>query len=98
MKKSDYATKLDTVIDERIIKGIYIETTDNLSKELSRFQGFPYRNFYNYERYRDKKSDINQPAHLYGTAKTQKFENLEDIWNIKIQFDRSYIGLFKTFM
>ena len=35
MKKSDYATKLDTVIDERIIKGIYIETTDNLSKELS---------------------------------------------------------------
>ena len=50
MKKSDYVTKLDTMIDDGIIKGTYVETTDNMLKELSRFQDFPYRNFHNCER------------------------------------------------
>ena len=50
MKKSDYVTKLDTMIDDGIIKGTYVETTDNTLKELSRFQDFPYRNFHNCER------------------------------------------------
>ena len=35
MKKSDYVTKLDTMIDDGIIKGTYVETTDNTLKELS---------------------------------------------------------------
>ena len=74
MKKSDYVTKLDTIIDEGIMKGTYVETTDNALKELSRFQNFPYRNnFHNYERYKDRQSDSNLPARLYGTAKTDKF-------------------------
>ena len=50
MKKSDYVTKLDTMIDDGIIKGTYVETIDNMLKELSRFQDFPYRNFHNCER------------------------------------------------
>ena len=45
MKKSDYLTKLDTMIDDSIMKGTYVETTDNTLKELSRFQDFLYRNF-----------------------------------------------------
>ena len=49
MKKSDYVTKLDTTIDDGIIKGTYVETTGNTLKEL---QDFLYRNFNNYERYR----------------------------------------------
>ena len=53
MKKSDYVTKLDTMIDDRIIKGTYVETTDNTLKELLRFQDFLYRNFHNYECYKD---------------------------------------------
>ena len=69
MKKSDYLTKLDTMIDDGIIKGTYVETTDNTLKELSRFQDFLYRNFHNYERYKDMKPSSNQPARLYGTAK-----------------------------
>ena len=72
MKKSDYVTKLDTMIDDGIMRG-------NTLKELSRFQDFLYRNFHNYERYKDMKPDSNQPARLYGTAKTHKFETLEDI-------------------
>ena len=64
MKKSDYVTKLDTMIDDGIMRG-------NTLKELSRFQDFLYRNFHNYERYKDMKPDSNQPARLYGTAKTR---------------------------
>ena len=51
MMKIDYATKLDTIINDGIMKDTYIETTDNFLKELSRFQDFlHFRNFYNYER------------------------------------------------
>ena len=75
MKKSDYVTKLDTTIDGGIIKGTYVETTDNMLKKLSRFQDFLYRNFNKY-----------QPARLYGTIKTYKFETLEDITVANLKF------------
>ena len=71
------------MINDHIMKGTYVETTGNTLKELSQFQGFLYRNFRNYERYKDMKSDSNQPACLYGTAKTHKFEFLEDSINTK---------------
>ena len=61
-KKLDYVAKLETMIHDGIIKGTYIETTDNTLKELSRFQDFLYRNIYNYEHYKDMKPDRNQPA------------------------------------
>ena len=86
MKKSDYITKLDTMIDDSIIKGNYVETTDNMLKELSRFQGFLYRNFHNYEHYKDMKPDSNQPVRLYGTAKTHKYETLEAITVANLNF------------
>ena len=34
MKESDYVTKLDTMIDDSIMKDTYVETTDNTLKEL----------------------------------------------------------------
>ena len=86
MKISDYVTKLDTMIDDGIFKGPYVETTDNTLKELSQFQDFLYRNFHNHERYEDMKPDSNQPARLYGTAKTHKFETLEDITVANLKF------------
>ena len=56
------------MIDNSIMKGTYIETTDNRLKELLRFHDFLHRNFRNYEHYKDMKPDSNQPARLYGTA------------------------------
>ena len=47
MKKSDYVTKLNTSIEDGIMKGTYVETTDNILKELSQFKDFLYRNFHN---------------------------------------------------
>ena len=90
MKKSDYVTKLDTMIDDGIMRG-------NTLKELSRFQDFLYRNFHNYERYKDMKPDSNQPARLYGTAKTHKFESLENIIVVNLKF-RPIIDQTRTFM
>ena len=86
MKKSDYVTKLDTMIYDGIMKGTYVENSANTFKELSRFQDFLYRNICKYERYKDIKPDSNQPACLYGTAKTHKFEFLEDITVANLKF------------
>ena len=69
-----------------IMKGTYVETTDNTLKELSRFQDFVYRYFHNYKCYKDMKPESNQPARLYGTAKTLKFETLEDITVASLTF------------
>ena len=74
------------MIDDDIIKSTYVETTDNTLKELSRFQDFLYRNFHDYERYKDMKPDSNHSARLYGTAKTHKFETLEDITVTNLKF------------
>ena len=74
MKKSDYVTKLDTMIDDGIVKGTYLETTGNTLKEPSRFQDFLYRNLPNYERYKHMKPDSNQPGCLYEIAETHKPE------------------------
>ena len=41
-------------------------------------------NFHNYEHYKDMQPDSNQPARLYGTAKTHKFETLEDITDLSL--------------
>ena len=49
MKKSDYATKSDTMVNDGIMKNSNIDTTDNTLKELSQFHYFLYRNFYNYQ-------------------------------------------------
>ena len=37
-------------MDDGIIKGTYVETTDNTLKGVSQFQDFLYRNVHNYER------------------------------------------------
>ena len=36
MKKSDDVAKLDTMINGGVVKGTYVETTENMLKELSR--------------------------------------------------------------
>ena len=86
MKKSDYVTKLDTMIDDGIMKDTYVESTNNALKELSWLQGFLYRNFHNYERYKDMQPHCQQPACLYGTTKTHKFETLENITTTNLKF------------
>ena len=74
------------MIDEGIMKGTYVETTNNTLKELSQFQDFLYGNSHNYERYKDTQTDSNQSVRLYRTAKTHKFQTLENITVANLKF------------
>ena len=63
------------MINNSIMKGTYIETTDNMSNELSGFHDFLYRNVHNYKSYTDMQPNSNQPTRLL-----QYSLNLQ-IWN-----------------
>ena len=84
--KSDYTQKLEDMIEQGISKGTYERTDDNTLQDLKRFQDFLYRNFYNYENYDKMYPHSNQPAKLYGTAKTHKFKYVKEITKEQIKF------------
>ena len=79
MNKDDYTLKLESMIEEGINKGTYILSDDQTFKELKRFQEFLYRNFRQFEHYDKMRPEHNQPARLYGTAKTHKFSDIKDV-------------------
>ena len=79
MNKIDYNNIMQKMIDDGIKNKTYEETADSTLKDLKKFQEFVYRNFKDYENYDDMRPVDNQPAKLYGTGKTHKFENLKDI-------------------
>ena len=86
MDKSYYIQKLEDMIEEGINKDTYERTDDATSQDLKRFQDSLYRNFYNYENYRKMHSHSNQPAKLYGTAKTHKLKYIKEITKEHIKF------------
>ena len=79
MDKSDYIQKLEDMIEEGINKGTYERGDDTTLQVLKRFQDLLYRNFYDYENYHKMYPHSNQPAKLYGTAKTHKFKDIKEI-------------------
>ena len=70
---------MEEMIKNSIQKGVYAETEDNTLRDLKRFRDFLYRNFKNNEHYNKMYPTSNQPAQLYGTAKTHKHENIDEI-------------------
>ena len=79
LDKVDYVTKMEEMIKNGIQKGVYVETEDNTLRDLKCFQDFLYQNFKNNEHYNKMYPTSNQPAQLYGTAKTHKHENIDEI-------------------
>ena len=76
-------------MQEMIDKGIqevHAKTEDNTLQDLKRFQDFLYRNFSKYEKYNDMLASSNQPAQLYGTAKTHKFDDINDVTVDSLKF------------
>ena len=67
------------MIDAGIKDKVYCTTEDTTLKDLKRFQDFLYRNFKNHKHYDKMKPVTNQPARIYGTGKSHKFNNLSDI-------------------
>ena len=64
---------------ESISKGKYVETVDTTHKDLKNFQDFLYRHFYKTKHYDRMRPVSNQPAQLFATDKTHKFDTIEDI-------------------
>ena len=87
MQRADYVNKLETMIEEGIANGKYMVTEDNTLKDLKSFQDFLTRNFKSSLPLNKIKPTSNQPAFLYGTAKTHKFQNPEQITkdNLKLR-------------
>ena len=79
MNKKDCIDKIQILIETGIADGIYEKTTDNTVNKLEKFQDFLYRNFKNFKIYDGMRPTSNQPAHIYGTAKTHKFDNFDEI-------------------
>ena len=86
-----YIGKLESMIEEGITQGKYETTTDSTLSDLSSFQDFLYRNFGKNASptldYTHIRPVSNQPARLYATAKTHKFEDHNQITtdNLKLR-------------
>ena len=97
MQKDDYNHKLQQMIDEGIKNGIYTPTEDNTLNDLRKFQDFLRRNFKDkFARYEDMRPVSNQPGRIYATAKTHKFNSLDEINidNLKFRPIISQIGTY----
>ena len=75
----DYNKKIDNMINEGIQQGKWKETYDNILKELESFQSLLYWHFKYSPHYRKMLPSSHQTARFFATAKTQKFENVNDI-------------------
>ena len=86
MNRPDYIKKMQEMIDDGIAKNVYTPTTDTTLKDLRTFKDFLYRNFKNHGKYDKMVPQSNQPARLYGTAKTHKFSSFDEITVESIKF------------
>ena len=87
------------MIDEGIKDGKYEPTSDTTLTDLKSFQDFVYRNFkHNKDHfdYSEIRPSSNKPASLFGSAKTHKFANLNEIncENLKLRPIVSTCGTF----
>ena len=81
------------MIDARITNGTYVPTTDSTLTDLKKFQDFLRRNFKD----KDMTPVSNQPGRSYATAKTHKFNSLDEITveNLKFRPIISQVGTYR---
>ena len=82
LNETDYINKVNARTSEGISKDKYVQTVNNTHKDLKHFQDFLYRHFYETKYYDGMRPVSNQPARFFATAKTHKFDTIEDI-NVK---------------
>ena len=67
------------MVNEDIKNGIYKKTTYTTLHDLKLFQDFLYRNFKDCKDYEKMRPVYNHPGGLYASAKTHKFDNINDV-------------------
>ena len=97
MRRGDKDIKLQNMIDDGIRQGIYPPLVDTNLSDLKKFQDFLCRNFNGkLDRYEDMRPISNQPGKIYATAKTHKFDSLENITIQNLKF-HSIISQIETY-
>ena len=79
LNRADFIKKVNVKIDDGISQRKYVETVDNTHQDLKHFQNFLHRHFFKTEYYEKIRPISNQPASLFATAKTHKFNRIENI-------------------
>ena len=85
INKVDYVTKMEEMTENGIRKGVYVKSEDNTFRDLKHFQDFLYQTFKNSGHYNKMCLTPNQPAQPYGTAKTHKNIENENIYGLNLQ-------------
>ena len=67
------------MINEGNTGGKCIETVDNTHKDLKRFRDFLYHNLYKHKQFENMHPKSDQPGRFFATAKTHKFDPVNDI-------------------
>ena len=75
MNKAEYINKMNGMINDGINNATYVRSEDTTLSDLSHFQTFIRNNFKKHRQFKKMIPDYHQPARLYGTAKTHKFDN-----------------------
>ena len=87
MTRYDYNNKLGAMLNDVTSTGIYAPTEDATLKDLKLFQDFLRRNFKDkYDKYEEMRPVSHEPGKLYATAKTHKFNSLDDITVDSLKF------------
>ena len=88
IKRADYIVKMQTMIDDSISCGLCAPTKDNTLKDntLKIFCDFLYCIFKYHPKYEKMLPTSNQPAWLYGKAKSHKFALPDKILITKLKF------------
>ena len=87
MTREDCNDKLEAMLNDGIGKGIYAPTKDTTLRGLNLFQDFLRRNFKDkYDKYEEMRPASHEPGKLYATAKTHKFNFLDDITVDNLRF------------
>ena len=97
LNETDYINKVNARTSEGISKDKYVQTVNNTHKDLKHFQDFLYRHFYETKYYDGMRPVSNQPARFFATAKTLKFDTIEDI-NVKDLKLRPIIDQTRTYI
>ena len=92
MNKQDCIQKLEDMLHDDIQRGTHERSPDTTKQDLETFQGFLYLNFKNHTSYDKMRPKFNQPARLYGTGKTYKFNDLDEIKVDKTYDTKKVIG------
>ena len=87
MTGEDYNSKLEALLNYGVSKGIYAPTEDTTLRGLKLFQGFLHINFKDKcDKYEEMRPASHEPGKLYATAKTHKFNFLDDITVDNLRF------------